>query len=432
MVRQKTTKKGKEKEMKVLIWDMFELRNTGGPSGYLYNIHEYLKTHPNGSIYFLSDLMPVSDPGAQSNNIKNEDKNKPKEKKSIWQITLSRLNRFPKIKSIVTKTIDYTYRLYHLKWTSVEPSINLNEFDFIHFHFLIHVKQFKNTYPNYRGKTIVTSHTPCPWTYETIDADPSIRYLRSIMIRQECRLYRTADYLMFPCKQAKEPYEHNRHIKSTLNRMESRTFYVPTSIIHYPENSLEIPKRSKFNIPESAFIVAFFGRHSLIKGYDILKKIAEDAFEKIPNLYFLCAGGGDIEPMDHPRWIELGYISNVKEIMQICDMYVLPNRETYFDLVVLECLRAGLPLSVSNTGGNKYFKTLASNETQGISYFDISRPEEAVNQIEHFYTLKKTDGKTYNNLRDSNVTLYNNHFTLGKYIKSYIDSLTSILNSDNL
>ncbi len=429
MVGQNATKKRKEKEMKVLIWDMFELRNTGGPSGYLYNIHEYLKEHPNDNICFLSDLLPVSDSDVTSNNDTNEDNITPKRKKSIWQKTLSILELFPRLKNIVTKTIDYTYRLYHLKWPSVENYINLDEFDFIHFHFLIHVKQFKNTYPDYRGRTIVTSHTPCPWTYETIDADPSIRYLRSIMIRQECRLYRTADYLMFPCKQAKEPYEHNRHIKSTLNRMESRTFYVPTSIIHYPENSLEIPKRSKFNIPESAFIVAFFGRHSLIKGYDILKKIAEDAFEKIPNLYFLCAGGGDIKPLNHPRWIELGYISNVKEIMQICDMYVLPNRETYFDLVVLECLRAGLPLSVSNTGGNKYFKTLASNETQGISYFDISRPEEAVNQIEHFYTLKKTDGNIYNNLRDSNVTLYNNHFTLGKYIESYIISLTSILNS---
>ena len=113
-------------------------------------------------------------------------------------------------------------------------------------------------------------------------------------------------------------------------------------------------------------------------------------------------------------------------------MYVLPNRETYFDLVVIECLRAGLPLSVSNTGGNKYFQTLDPDETLGISYFEITRPEDAVKQIEHNCTLKRNDCNAYNNLKDNNITLYNNHFTLGKYIASYIESLTSILNSNSL
>ena len=31
---------------KVLIWDDFPMSNIGGPMGYCYNIHEYLKDHP--------------------------------------------------------------------------------------------------------------------------------------------------------------------------------------------------------------------------------------------------------------------------------------------------------------------------------------------------------------------------------------------------
>ena len=42
---------------KVLIWDTFPLENIGGPMGYLYNLHEYLKEHPSAQITFLSDLM---------------------------------------------------------------------------------------------------------------------------------------------------------------------------------------------------------------------------------------------------------------------------------------------------------------------------------------------------------------------------------------
>lgn len=52
--------------MKVLIWDNFELQNTGGPSNYLYNIHEYLKDHPNNSIVFLSFGISDYDSGNKS------------------------------------------------------------------------------------------------------------------------------------------------------------------------------------------------------------------------------------------------------------------------------------------------------------------------------------------------------------------------------
>ena len=40
---------------KVLIWDTFPLENIGGPMGYLYNLHEYLKEHPSAQITFLSN-----------------------------------------------------------------------------------------------------------------------------------------------------------------------------------------------------------------------------------------------------------------------------------------------------------------------------------------------------------------------------------------
>lgn len=42
---------------KVLIWDNFQLKNIGGPMGYCYNIHEFLKKHPNNQIAFLSDYF---------------------------------------------------------------------------------------------------------------------------------------------------------------------------------------------------------------------------------------------------------------------------------------------------------------------------------------------------------------------------------------
>ena len=47
---------------KVLIWDSFPLKNIGGPFGYCYNLHEFLKEHPTDQITFLSDIYP---PGSE-------------------------------------------------------------------------------------------------------------------------------------------------------------------------------------------------------------------------------------------------------------------------------------------------------------------------------------------------------------------------------
>lgn len=409
--------------MKILIWDMFDLQNTGGPSGYLYNIHEYLKDNPCKSIDFLSDItIHKSSQPTVDNSTDNQPQNttNPQSRKRIWHSLLKLLDSFPKLKGILTKYIDYTYRLYRIQWCKPDLSTDLNNYDFIHFHFLIHIKQFRNTYPDYRGKTIVTSHTPSPWTDEIIQADHSLRFLRPIMIRQECKLYNCADYLMFPCKQAKEPYEHTRRIKTALDKLEQRTFYVPTSIISYNTNNDKVLSRQNYNIPNNAFVIAFFGRHNLVKGYDILKKIAIVAMEQMQDVFFVCAGTGDIPPIEHPRWKELGFISNVKDLMQICDLYVLPNRETYFDLIVIECLRAGLHLAVSNTGGNKYFKTLPENEITGISFFDIENHDDAIKLIEQLHKLKKENEALFNQQKQCNKNLFENYFTTERFIKEYM------------
>ena len=45
---------------KILIWDLnINLLNTGGPAGYLYNIHEYLKCNNElgKPIFFLKDIL---------------------------------------------------------------------------------------------------------------------------------------------------------------------------------------------------------------------------------------------------------------------------------------------------------------------------------------------------------------------------------------
>lgn len=420
--------------MRILIWDMFELHNTGGPSGYLYNIRKYLSNNPNHEIVFLSDLLLSHNNNTHENSSNNSNTKAAIDKtayKSLWRKLLILLDHLPGLKNITTKTIDYSYRIWNLKWNINISSKELNDYDFIHFHFLLHIRQFKNTFPDYNGLKILTTHSPCPWTYETIDADHSISFLKRYLIKQECKSYTFADYLMFPCPQAKEPYNKNKRIRNTLEKLENKTFYVSTSLLYDNDAHSLTQKRSSYNIPENALLIGYFGRHNHIKGYDILKRIASDTLSKCPNLYIICAGSGDIEPLNHPRWQELGFISNVREVMDICDLYVLPNRETYFDIVLLEALRAGMITLVSETGGNKFFQTLPTYSTKGIFYFDINNTESAVNQIFRLYSLKEDNPDFFDKLKKNNTKLFEEYFTMNKYVSSYLNVLKRII-SNNL
>ena len=64
------------------------------------------------------------------------------------------------------------------------------------------------------------------------------------------------------------------------------------------------------------------------------------------------------------------------------DIFILPNKETYFDLVTLEVMREGTSYSYVQTGGNKFFERYG--EEYGIflyNYGDIKDQEAQFNKM---------------------------------------------------
>lgn len=399
---------------KVLIWDTsFKLANVGGPAGYLYNIHEYLKQHPNPQITFLSDIMP-------STTDKAETEHTPQ--KSLKNTLLN---------NALIKTINNILFVCKKSYTkpkiSLPEYIDLNSYDIIHFHQAIDATRNRIFLKNYKGKTILTNHCPSPRTDEVLSLNPSwYKVFRPIMLKQEINAYKTVDYLMFPCKGAREPYEKEPQIKEIFQQIEDKFFYVPSAIMDIPVDTKKMQKLSLLGIPEDAFVITYFGRHNDIKGYDILKQIGEDLLNKYNNLYFLCAGRGPIEPLNHPRWIELGFINNTHELLWQSDLYILPNRETYFDLVVLEILRSGTPLLLADNGGNSFFKTLPQHELLGLRFFDVNNLQSIIDQTTELIELKIGSPNKYLELGNANINLWKNRFTLATYINNYIESINKI------
>lgn len=393
--------------MKVLIWDEFKMSNIGGPMGYCYNIHEYLKENPTEQITFLSDLLP-------SENDKEVNTNTQVKKKGL-------------LYDFVFTCVTFLFCHYRIGGKKIPSSIDLNKYDYIHFHLTNNAAKFIRNYKGYKGKVILTSHTPCPRTVEVFANQPKWKKIFwNIEIRREAQTYSEVDYIMFPCKDAREPYEKFPVMKQSFDKNDHKFFYNPSAILDLKIDVDKMQKYSELGIPDDAFVITYFGRHISVKGYDILKQIGKALLDKYPKLYFLCAGKGEIAPVKHPRWIELGFIHNANELMAQSSLYILPNRETYFDLVTLEILRAGIPVILSNTGGNKFFKELPSVETTGMRFFDVTNIDELIQEVEKIIEMKDEDPILYKQVKDNNRKLFLKYFAIDKFVNRYINELNEL------
>ena len=122
---------------KVLVWDTFPLQNTGGPMGYLYNLHEYLKQHPTDQITFLSDAMiekfgdaewlhPVYSPNNSQNRLAQ-----------IWY----------QLRKAYCMCLKPFWQVEY----QVPTEINIDQYDYVHIHIITHVSQFRKLFPHYKG-----------------------------------------------------------------------------------------------------------------------------------------------------------------------------------------------------------------------------------------------------------------------------------------
>jgi len=405
---------------KILIWDMFPLSNTGGPSGYLYNIKEYLCNNSSDQISFLSDLL------------KSDGRSLPWDKQQIRKTPNCRIEQ-------ILYQLEKVYRLCLRPFWKIEyrelSNIEIDKFDYVHVHIITHVSQFRKLFPSYKGKLILTIHCPCTWTEEILSYTASnksklnnlTRKIRPLILKEECKAYKSADYIMFPCAGAKEPYFKEPRVKLVFEEIKDKFFYVPSAILDYCVNNDCFQRFSELGIPQNAFVITFFGRHNEVKGYDVLIEAGLRLLDTYDNLYILCAGKGNIDPPSHPRWIELGFINNVDDLLSQASLYILPNKETYFDLITLQVLRAGVPLLLSTTGGNKYFQELPKNEIDGLIYFPSEDIDDIVRKACDIIELHENNNDGYQMMRKDNRTLFERYFTLKKYLSMYVDNINSLL-----
>lgn len=316
-----------------------------------------------------------------------------------------------------------TNKFFHKKNSS--QVINFNDYDVIHFNTTLHLYEQRYNLKNYDGIVVLSSHSPMPYFREVLD---EMNLFERFFIFNSKKKYEEldrfsfekADYLIFPCIEAEEPYYNNWNYYEKIHN-EKKYKYVPTGIqvakAKYSKNEI----REKLNIDKDKFIVSFVGRHNKVKGYDLLKKIGKEILNNDEETYFLiCGNEKPIKKLKHDRWIEIGWTENQYSYINASDVFILPNRETYFDLVMLEVLSLGKIIIASRTGGNKFFEKY---HIQGIMLYDTC--DEAVKLI------KKVKAMSYDEkekLEIENKKFFDEHFTSEKMYDSYLKVINEIIN----
>ena len=390
--------------MKILIWyKKKNLKQVGGPSGYLYNLNSYFEESKKIEISYIDNYFVNF-----FEKIIEKLKISILKKKKIFYFGLEKeiVNLFQdlQIKDIIDK-----------KW--------LNNYDIIHFH------ESKKLYKNLKNiekiKSIIllTSHSPQLATQEEFELDSKFFLKFPLEVLEKYKEYeyvafKRADYLIFPCREALEPYNKDSKMFELLKTKKIK--YLLTGIKEKKEVEDKEYFKNKYNIPKNSIIISYVGRHNEIKGYDILKEFAKEILEKYKNVYFVIAGKeGPIEKLVHERWIECGWTTEGAKIMKNSDLFILPNRETYFDLIFLEALSLNCNILCSNTGGNKYFKKYESDK---IIYFEKENTADMVNKFEYFY-------KDLKNIKSQNTNreIFLKDFTVKKFGENYLKLMEEIL-----
>ncbi|HDX9587162.1 TPA: glycosyltransferase family 4 protein [Bacillus pseudomycoides] len=378
----------------------------GGPSGYIANLEKGLTT-----INKTHNISIVSKKGVDSNKKSNS------LKKVMFNSIVGKSN-FLAEKFGEKKFIEYRDLLIRQQFRGID----FNEYDTVHTHSVLDYNKLSEY--NLKSKFILTPHTPESISDECVNlirhnfknSNLNLNNFRQKIKEIEENAFKTCEYFIFPSKESMEIY--STFIEDfELIMKDKKIYYNLTGCEKLPYKLTKEQFRKKYNIKEDAFVISYIGRHNKIKGFDILRDAAKEIYKIDKDIIFISGGTGDIKS-ESDNFVEFGWTDDPGSIVNASDLFILPNRNTYFDLVLLEVLSLGIPVLASNTGGNK---TVASM-TKGVEVFNNGNIPKVVEKILEL----KNNSHILQKMGCENSICYSNHFTLEKFAERYIEILTNI------
>ena len=318
--------------------------------------------------------------------------------------------------------IDYVYMQ-----NEVIQKIKNENIRFVHTHFVADALKVINTLRRDKiegVKVLLTSHMPEAPHLENYDLMRERGYskercenYRKVWEHIEYRAFTESDILIFPSREAMEPYfdtlpEFRRWIAGKDVR------FVPTGAKQLDTELSREQARRKLGVTKK-HVISYIGRHISVKGYDILKEAGIEILKQRNDVEFLIGGreSSEIKAPRHKDWKELGWV-NPAEVLKASDAFILPNKRTYFDLILLEVLSSGTPVIASNTGGNKSVQ----EQTSVLCLYDTKK--DLVQKINMFLDLPESEKEA---LGHKSLKAYEEFYSPQVFAKNYLKVVGQII-----
>lgn len=398
----------------------------GGPTGYLANLRYGLDRVPNDdgvNVWLCAQKKPIELPKKKESRIKSFLTGLP-------VIKFLNANYFSKDKKKYLK--DYTLFLENNENVFMEDDavefIKEHNIEMIHCHVVMDVLKAANTLRREgleHTKIMLTSHVPEAPSIENYNlvkdegyAAKKLRRFKKAWQIVEEKAFKLADIWVFPSREAMEPYyETLPDFAKWAEKKDVR--FVPTGAQKLKSSLSREEARNKYGLKEDDLAVVYIGRHIEVKGYDLLLEAGAKLLKQNSKVVFLIGGkrSSTLSPLKDKRWKELGWI-NPADLLTAADVFVLPNKRTYFDLILLEVLSLGVPVIASSTGGNKSVQ----DQTGALMLCDANSLALA-DKIEQFSMLDKTK---ISEIRNNLLQAYENYYTPEVFAQNYIKLLREI------
>lgn len=374
----------------------------GGPNGYLYNLDASLKESDIDLIRIISTGLTPQKKIRKKNKLKS-------------------LIRFLKLK-YTPSSIRYNYiigkekKAYDEFFNSIQKDISDSKIN--NFHLTNDFYYYKKTQASNLTPTAIMSHSPELPHIELLKALEDNRYSKAtatkLFNRQkmiDIYAFKNADYIIFPCEEAVSPYDEFIE-KYSIDRNKLRFVITSSRPI-----SFKIPRdefRAKYHISDDTTVLAYIGRKSKIKGYNIFCQAALN-LNKEKDFMFLSAGGGAIKTPKTNNIIDFGWTNDPGSILNACDYVIVPNSDTYFDIAIIQALSLNKTIITTPTGGNRWF--VDKNLNMIFIDYDADQLTKCIRELRQVSnTLNKDFFDQY---------LSNKHFA-----KNYLDLFNSIINEN--
>lgn len=238
----------------------------------------------------------------------------------------------------------------------------------------------------------------------------------SILAFKGTQTIKKGEMVVFCSHSLKDKYSvyklKNDQLKVIQNGVDTNLF---NPILGVDRNNL----KSKLGFRHNDQIVVFSG--SLIPRKNPLTLI--EAFKKVKNenAILVMLGDGKLkkecEKQSNSKIKILGEVNNVKDFLNVSDIFVSPSSSEGLPNSVIEAASMDLPLLLSNISEHEEIK--ADSGEPIIEYFDIADIDDITKKIEHLLTTS---------CNGNNREHVNEKFSMGKMSKHYAELYADMIN----